>query len=145
MIAEWLPSVFRSRPDYSDIYVRYGRAGLFKTDQSLEAVTSHRIQGFVAVISETRSPSCSIVVHSLNVLGCAAVAPGDFDTYFPKFFAPESRKAVFYDIMLEEASQLVVVPFEGWQSDPAIWRAVKAALRVNKRVTVIRPAVVISW
>ncbi|WP_372993879.1 hypothetical protein [Sulfitobacter sp.] len=145
LTGEWLPSVWKLRPNYTEVVERYGRAGLFKTDQTLEAVASYRIAGFVAVISEECSPASTLVVHSLNVLGCAAVAPSDFDVYFPKFSMPDSRKRAFHDTMLDQASQIVVVPYDGWQSDHAVWRAVNSALRVNKRVSVIQPMVTIGW
>ena len=39
--------------------------------------------------------------------------------------------------MLDEAAELLVVPFTNWRSDAEVWREVTTALRVNTRVSVL--------
>ncbi|MCF7725759.1 hypothetical protein [Sulfitobacter sp. M22] len=126
-----------SEPDYGIVDARYGKAGLFKTNQTVEDVSYHRMHGFVAVLCDDGSALAREVMHSLNLLNCPAVCPSCFDRIFPAAYDDFPQKDAFLRTMLDEAAELLVVPFTNWRADLVIWQEVTNALRVNTRVSVL--------
>jgi len=133
----WGVTPFPAEPDYSFIEERYGKAGLFKINQSVEDVSYHRMHGFVAVLCDVEATTAHEVMHRLGDLKCPAVCSSCFDRIFPSAFDDSRQKEAFWRTMLDEAAELLVVPFTNWRADAVIWREVTSALRVNTRVSVL--------
>lgn len=126
-----------SKPDYCMVDALYGKAGLFKTNQTVEEVSYHRMHGFVAMLCDDGSASAREVVNRLTLLNCPAVCPSCFDRIFPSAYDDFPQKEAFWRTMLDEAAELLVVPFSNWRTDPIVWQEVTNALRVNTRVSVL--------
>ena len=135
---DWSVSPSLSEPDYQVIEERYGKAGLFKTNQTVEGVSYHRMHGFVAVLCGDHVAVADEVMHRLGVLNCPAVCSSCFDRIFPSAFDDLAQKEAFWRTMLDEAAELLVVPFANWRANAVIWREVTNALRVNTRVSVLK-------
>lgn len=133
----WGVAPFPAEPDCSFIEERYGRAGLFKTNQTVEDISYHRMHGFVAVLCDVEATAAHEVMHRLAALECPAVCWSCFDRLFPFACGDAPQKEAFWRSMLDEAAELLVVPFTNWRSDAVIWREVTTALRVNTRVSVL--------
>jgi len=133
----WGETPLPLEPDYGVVEERFGKAGIFKTNQTVEDVSYHRMHGFVAVLCEDGSVSAQEVMHSLGILNCPAVCSSCFDRIFPSAFDDLPQKEAFWRTMLDEAAELLVVPFTNWRADAVIWREVTSALRVNTRVSVL--------
>lgn len=137
MTCAWGVTPFPAEPDYSFIEERYGRAGLFKTNQTVEGVSCHRMHGFVAVLCDAETTTAHEVMHRLAALECPAVSWSCFDRLVPFACGDAPQKEAFWRSMLDEAAELLVVPFTNWRSDAVVWREVTTALRVNTRVSVL--------
>lgn len=128
---------FPTEPNYSFIEERYGRAGLFKTNQTVEDISYHRMHGFVAVLCDVETTTAHEVMHKLAALECPAVCWSCFDRLFPFACGDAPQKEAFWRSMLDEAAELLVVPFTNWRSEAVVWQEVTTALRVNTRVSVL--------
>ncbi len=133
----WGVTALPLEPNYGLVEQRYGKAGIFKTNQTVEDVTHHRMHGYVAVLCEDGSVSAHEVMQRLGVLNCPAVCRSCFDHIFPSAFDDLPQKEAFWRTMLDEAAELLVVPFTNWRADAVVWREVTNALRVNTRVSVL--------
>ena len=130
------------KPDYGLVEERYGKAGIFKINQTVEEVSYHRMHGFIAVLCENGYVSAHEVMHRLGDLKCPAVCCSCFDRIFPSAFDDLRQKEAFWRTMLDEAAELLVVPFTNWRADAVIWREVTSALRVNTRVSVLTDRII---